>query len=161
MKLINDINSYDIEQGYFLIKNIIDYVIKRDNVKFSTSKNAPNNYKEMVSYFETNKEFLIFDGGDHGHLGEKYNVRFRALHDKMHYDKKLSFSFQDEKILSDITVNMFRKLAYNKFYATHWEMAIVGEIINAEIRGQIEYYELNKSYVEDQKQFINDYLEVS
>ena len=79
----------------------------------------------------------------------------------MHYDKGLSFSFQDEKILSALTVNEFRDVVYNRFNATHWEMVIVGEIINAEIRGQIEYYELNKSYVEDQKQFINDYLEVS
>ena len=160
MYIYNKINKYDLEQGYHLIKRIIDNLMKKNNVSYGSSANATNKYKEMRKFRDENGYFEVFNGGDHGYLGKYYNIKFRALHDSMHYSRGLTFSFEDEKELSDISAKLFSSIAYNEFNANHWECYLVYKIMTAEIRGQIEHYELNKNYVNDQKEFINTYLNV-
>jgi hypothetical protein len=94
------------------------------------------------------------------YLGHEYNLKFRALHDFMHYFYDLKFTFTDEKILSDITANQFYLIGLD-MGLTIRECLIVKAIINAEIKGQIEYYELNNNYVDNQTEFIDSYLKVS
>jgi hypothetical protein len=76
----------------------------------------------------------------------------------MHYTNNLTFSFKDERILSEITAKQFNVIGWRVFGMTIAECYDVSDIINAEMKGQIDYYELNKKYVADQKAFINDYL---
>ena len=101
--------------------------------------------------------FLVFSGGDHGILGKEYNIKFRAIHDHMHRTLGLTFNFSDEKVLSVLTQAEFARIAgllginYNDIY-------YMVKVIGAEIGGQIEYYEKNKKYVEDQTEFIYNYL---
>jgi len=148
----------DILRTYSFIKLCIDHVIKEENIIFKASENAPSTFKGIKEYFSKNSEYMVYNGGDHGYL-EEYNIKFRAVHDYMHIKYDLSFRFEDEKKLSDITARKFASIAYNHFNCTHYDMACIMRVINAEIKGQIEYYELNNSYVVDQKHFINDYLE--
>lgn len=150
----------DIKRGYQLIRKCIDIKLREYNVIFITSNKAPNTYKAMRSEFDKTGIFKVYNGGDHGLLGKTYNIRFRALHDAMHYKHNLSFSFQDEKKLSLLTALEFAATCYNELDATHFEMVMVRDIINAEIKGQIEYYQENKKYVDNQSKFILDYLEV-
>jgi hypothetical protein len=151
----------DIVNGYKNIEKIIDYLIDSHNIKFTTSKDAPNSFKEMVAYYKENGSFLIFDGGDtENFLSHDATVKFRALHDFTHYFYNLTFSFKDEKILSDITANNFYLIGLDMGLSDR-DCLIIKAIINAEIRGQIEYYELNNKYVENQKEFIQNYLKAS
>lgn len=159
--MINQITRSDLNTGYNNIKRIIDAMIRNSEVKYKVSSEAPNTYEAMRRSFDKLGYFLVYNGGDHGLLGERYNLRFRALHDSMHYDMELSFSFEDEKRLSDYTKSEFMRLAYTAFGFTQWECYVIGQIINAEIRGQIEFYEKNKEYVKDQSKFILEYLEVA
>lgn len=148
----------DIINTYETIKVIIDAMLDKYNVLFEASLNAPSTYKAMRSFFDDNGYFLVYNGGDHGYLGEEYNIKFRALHDAMHYKYNLSFKFEDEKQLSDITANEFFKYAYDNLGATHYEIVLTRDIITAEIKGQIEYYERYNSYVADQVEFIDSYF---
>lgn len=158
---MNTITKQDLLNGYENIKVIIDYYIKVNNVKFISSEIAPNTFKGMKQYYNDFGQFLVYSGGDHGFLGQEYNIKFRALHDYMHLNHNLTFKFEDEKKLSDITKIEFSSIAWNELNFTAWECYVIREIINAEIKGQIEFYEVTKNYVSDQAKFIENYLQVS
>lgn len=155
-----NITKLGLKVGYEAIKKIIDVYIAENNIKFITSEIAPNTFKGMKSYFEDHGQFLVYSGGDHGYLGQDYNIKFRAVHDFMHLKNNLTFKFEDEKELSDITVLEFRSIASDLGLKIE-SRKVIGAIITAEIKGQIEFYELNKTYVADQKSFTNDYLSVA
>lgn len=146
--------------AYNNIKKIIDLYIDSNNIQFIASPLAPNTYKGMRNYRDDMGHFLVFDGGDHGFLGEHYNVKFRALHDYMHYTYNLSFKFEDENKLSKLTAFEFYNIAWNQMGLTAKESYDVYMVINAEIGGQIEYYVKHNDYVKDQSKFILEYLNV-
>lgn len=122
---------------------------------------APNTYKDMRESYDKHKIFFInseaSDTTIYSH--KKYNIMFRAIHDKMHYDYELSFKFEDEKTLSKITEQVFLQwcLDNNKCLDTAFNAM---KVINAEIRGQIEFYEENNDFVVNQKEYVLDYLNV-
>lgn len=159
-------NIQDVTKAYDNIRWIIKGLLKRDKIDFEVCPDAPNTYKAMrESYEKTLRDsyrgvgyFRVYGGGDHGVLGREANIQFRALHDAMHYKHNLSFKFEDEKKLSDITKKEFMLYAYRNMGLTAWETYCIGEVINAEIRGQIEYYEKHGQYVSDQTKFILEYL---
>lgn len=153
------ISKLGLERGYNVLKLVIDHYRCINEIEFISSEIAPNTFKGMKAYYNDFNKFLVYNGGDHGHLGSDYNIKFRAIHDYMHLKHNLTFSFEDEKKLSDITILEFRTIAQKLGFKLEVRK-ILGAIINAEIKGQIEFYEVNKNYVEDQKQFINNYLKV-
>jgi len=157
---MNDIYNRDITLGYNNIRKIIDIYILVNDIKFETSDKAPSTYKAVKQNFKEKGMLLVYSGGDHGHLGHKYNTKFRAVHDYMHLKYKLTFSFDDEHILSKITSRLFRQIAWEILGCTAWECYVIDKIVNAEISGQIEYYKENNRYIVNQAEFINDYLKV-
>lgn len=157
----NDVTLEDLERAYDLIRQCIDYCIERDKIKFISSELAPNTYKGMRQYRDDFGQFLVYSGGDHGMLGEEYNIKFRALHDAMHYENELSFSFKDERVLSEMTSREFFNIAYNLLGATIWESRVVYSVIEAEIKGQIDYYEKYRSYVPNQTEYILTYFNLA
>ena len=159
--MINKIENHDLLTGYANVKRIINMLIRTNDIKYKASSEAPSTYKSMVKFYNENGFYSVYNGGDHGFLGQVYNIKFRALHDAMHLENELTFKFEDEKKLSDITKEIFMEIAWSTLNLTTWETYVIGEIINAEIKGQIEYYQKNKQYVKDQKQFITEYLGVA
>jgi len=151
----------DIEQGYGILKEVIDHYIETHNIAFISSEIAPSTFEGMKAYYYDFGKFLVFSGGDHGYLGQEYNIKFRAVHDFMHLKYKLSFKFEDEKVLSGKTEADFGLIACYTLNKTASECHLLMAIIDAEIKGQIEYYEKNKEYVKDQREFINDYLKAA
>lgn len=149
----------ELIQAYKNIELVIDSLITRYGIQYVSSSDAPNTFRSMVDYYIEHGVFKVFDGGDHGYLGKEYNIKFRALHDFMHYYNGISFSFKDEKKLSDITVKLFMQTA-RELKISFTECFFIGEVIDAEISGQIEYYEKNKEYVTNQSNFIDTYLKV-
>lgn len=152
------ITENDILQGYENIKLIIDHLIDKYNIKHISSEIAPSTYKGMVSYYKDHGQFLVYSGGDHGFLGQKYNIKFRALHDYTHYIMALKFTYEDELELSTITKYLFKRIAKREFNLDAFQCFVVGSIISAEIGGQIKYHMENKKFVDDQKSFILNQL---
>ena len=152
------LDNQDIQRGYDLIKQCIDYVIERDGIQYIASEIAPSTYKDMRQYRDDFGQFLVYSGGDHGFLGKEYNIKFRALHDTMHYENELTFNFDHEIVLSDLTALEFHNIVAKLGYG-YRDCVLVEKIIRAEIEGQIEYYKENGEYVKDQRAFIVACLE--
>lgn len=148
----------EIKQGYEHIKIIIDLLIEKYDIEYKAHSDCGTmTYAAMVGAYLASGKFIVYSGGDHGFLGEEYNIKFRALHDFMHYQTNLTFSFKDERLLSRITGALFSNmgaiLKLNRSVRNN-----IQAIIEAEIGGQIEYYAKHKKYVTNQKQFIIDYF---
>lgn len=130
-------------------------------VPYYVCSDAPNTYKSMIESRNKHGMFFISNkaSGKTIYSNKKYNIMFRAIHDKMHYDNGLSFSFKDEKKLSDLTEQKFLQwcLDNDKNLITASNSM---KIIHCEIAGQISYYEKNKKFVEDQLTFALDFLNV-
>ena len=152
-------HKLQLHRGYNILKAVIDTYIKTNNIKFNSSENASSDFQIIKEDYIKTGMLTVYNGGDHGHLGKEYNIKFRAVHDFMHIKYNLSFKFNDERILSDKTILDFRSIASQLGYRLE-ERRILGKIINAEIRGQIDYFAEHRSYVEDQKEFINNILKV-
>lgn len=150
----------DLLKAYSNIELIIDNLIKRYDIQYLEANDAPSTFKSMSAHYIEHGVFKVFNGGDHGYLGKEYNIKFRALHDFMHYYNGLTFSFKDEKELSRLTVKLFNKVGIS-IGLSYMDCYHISKVIDAEIRGQIEYYEQNKTYVPNQSEFISKYLKVS
>ena len=155
---MSKVSKTEVQAAYRIIKAVIDIELNKRHIKYKASSSAPQSYKKMRDCFDALGYFLVYDGGDHGMMGKEYNIKFRALHDAMHYAYGISFKFGDEKRLSTITANLFAKAAFNNYACSRREIVLIRSIIDAEIRGQIEHFEFNKCYVEDQSSFILSYL---
>lgn len=132
---MNTITKQDILTGYENIRTIIDHLLEKNSIRFISSEIAPSTFEGVKQYYNDFNQFLVYSGGDHGFLGQEYNIKFRALHDHMHVAHNLSFKFNDEKMLSDITMSLFSSVAWNELNMTAWECYVIRTIINAEIKG--------------------------
>lgn len=135
---------------------------KAATIDYKISLKAPNSYKEMRKFKDENGYFLIYSGASDSTIfsSQEINIKFRAIHDKMHYENNLTFGFKDEKLLSELQASLVGLWAYNNGF-TQFESFNVRDLVNAEIKGQIEYYEANGKFVENQKKYIENYLRVS
>lgn len=157
----NDITKQDLLRGYLNLMEIIDFYIDKNNIKYQPSSTASQNFEVIKKHYNNYGYLEVYNGGDHGYLGQYYNIKFRALHDFMHIKYNLSFKFEDEKQLSLYTKGEFWAIAWNDLGKSAWECFVIRQIIDAEIKGQIEYYETNKKYVDDQTKFIDSYLKIA
>lgn len=146
----------ELELGYNLLKGAIRDYIDMYQVSYKVTDNAPSTYNDMVESREALGYFVVYNGGDHGHLGWVFNAMFRAVHDHGHFTEKLTFKFNDERQLGKLqAVQLATMPCVPKKYRE-----LVRSIVLAEINGQIDYYEQNKEYVKDQTEFINNYMGV-
>lgn len=151
---------YEYRKALLALENYINHGAL--GVRYMTSLNAPNTYKKMISHRNEHGHFLVFSGKSDTTIfsSQELNIKFRALHDKMHYDLGLTFSFKDEKKLSTLTglsvFNWLKKQGYSLEIAYH-----ALKIVNAEIAGQIEYYERRGKFLENQREYIETYLQVA
>ena len=155
----NIITKEDLLDGYRIIRILIDLYIDDHGIDYIIAEDAPQTFTQMKAMKEKHGKFIVYNGGDHGHLGKEYNIKFRAMHDFMHLKHGLTFKYTDEKKLSELTAEVLSDMSWN-FGFSAWDGYLVRKIIKAEIGGQIEYYEKHKEYVKDQSKFIEQYLEV-
>ena len=155
---MNNITKQDIEQGYMNLKKAIDVLLERHDIQYKTTNDAPNTYRTMIDSRESKGYYIVYNGGDHGMLGEEYNIKFRALHDWGHYSYGLSFRFYEEKRLGELQALDLALVAWNDLGLTTWESYVIREIVKAEIIGQIDYFQNHGKYVADQSEFITNYF---
>lgn len=155
-------NKLELLQAYDDLKDFIDYYIETHKIRYKAKSNAPDTYKKLrASYNTLFGLIIVYDGGDHGLFGKEYNIRFRAMHDYMHYHHNLSFKFNDERKLSKITVDKFREYNHNTVNLSIDRFENVCNLIHAEIAGQIDYYEKHGDYVTDQTQYILNHFNLN
>lgn len=142
------------------LESVLNEVSK--SIPYKASSDAPNTFKGVCEHFNKNGYFLIYDGSCDNTIfpNPETNVKFRAYHDAGHYKHNLSFKFDDEKKLGVIQADELRWYALTMGY----DVSIanrVREIVLAEIVGQIEYFEMNGKYLDDQRSYTLSYLGVA
>jgi hypothetical protein len=138
-----------LEQTVNNLKKLLEIYEVIHNVQYIVNDNAPQTFKAVKQWFNKYGYLNIYSGGDHGLLGFKHNVLFRAIHDSMHIKHNLGFNKKDELKLSKITEQVFYELAL-AWGLSEYEALNIRKLINIEISGQIEYYYKYNKYVDDQ-----------
>jgi len=126
-----------------------------------TSKDAPSTYQELRALREFSPaKIIVYNGGCDNTIFSQsvYNHLFRAFHDFGHLSHGLDFQFKNEITLGERQANE----VYDAVLPTiGLERAnVVRQIIRAEIIGQIEYYQIHRRYIDDQKTYVIGYLGV-
>ena len=152
-------NILEFNKSLKIIESFIDSKISE--VSYKVVGNAPEKYSDMVRLYNDTGYFHI--NGESSnltiHTNPKYNIKFRAIHDKMHYDFKLDFKFNSEILLSKITECVLFAWAHDQGYAVH-DIDNACKIVDAEINGQIKYYQENGDFVKNQREFVLNYLSI-
>lgn len=149
----------DFDQACNILELFIDSYVSR--VAYKVVDNAPSSYKAM-RIFKVKHGYFGIEGGASDktiYSTPLKNIQFRAIHDYMHFTEELTFSFKDEKILSEFTAQKIRSWAWDNGF-TAFQCSNVYKLVNAEIKGQIEYYEQHKQFINDQSAYIKQYLGV-
>lgn len=137
--------TFDFKAEILKLETII--LEQTKNIYYAVSNNAPNTYDSMVNFYERNGMFLVSYENCNNTIWthRDMNIRFRAMHDAMHYLHKLKFTYTDELILGAITADMMptEKLA---------------DLMRIEICEQIKHYKNTKTYVDNQREFTIDML---
>jgi hypothetical protein len=125
------------------------------NVAYHPSASAPNSYKDLLQYESVVKynrgSLPVFDGNCENTIYQNPsdNHTFRAWHDCIHITEKLSFKPIDEKKVGQIQCQQLKAIGA----PVHVINAVYFDVI-----GQIEYYSCHGDFVKDQKQFVQDCL---
>jgi hypothetical protein len=142
-----------------ILSGFID--VESQKIDYRESETAPSTYKAMRETRDRLGYFVIYNGASLTSIfSPEINVKFRAVHDSFHYFFELGFTFNEEKHLSELQALDFYFTALRAGYSELIADSIY-KIVNAEIRGQIEYYEKNKKFIKNQREYILNYLNVA
>jgi len=130
--------------------NIIDKAIYEleeflDNIEISFNSSdidTIKNFNQLKNYYSIHGKFLIYSGDCENTIFSKdsYNVKLRAWHDYLHHKHNLSFTLEDELLLS-------------QFHMKKEFSDILKKILEIEFQEQVKYYYKYGDYVENQKEF--------
>lgn len=122
---------------------------------------APSTYKALRRDIEAYPTvlFVYSEGSENTIFGDKEtNYVFRAWHDWGHYTSNKDFQFHNECALGVLQSIE----AYDALYPTigHERAQRVKQLVQAEIIGRVEYYQVHRQYIDDQKAYVKGYLGV-
>lgn len=130
------------------------------HINIIPSLNAPNTFKDLKETFKDNS-LIVFNGSNENTIfSPETNIKFRAWHDLGHLRYNLSFKFKDEIKLGNLQA-IEAMLWVNERYDDEKLARNCRDIIHADIVGQIEYYMKHGKYVENQKEYVMNYLGVA
>ncbi len=122
---------------------------------FDVSNDAPSTFSALCRHLDAEHRMTVYGGGCDNtiYASPQVNQAFRAWHDLCHWTAQSDFSVQGE-------TNVWRmqcqhiKLVYGQTLRTRmWT-----QLLHAEIVGQRLYYELHKTYLADQRAFVQSFL---
>lgn len=123
---------------------------------FDVSGDAPATYQDLKAHLDTGNRMLVFKGGsDHTIYGDpEVNWCFRAWHDWCHWRGAYDLTMAGEQAVCRMQGWHLLKLYWPGRILDRWR-----KIIEAEIVGQAEYHHIHKRFPDDQRGFVEAYLE--
>jgi hypothetical protein len=123
---------------------------------FDVSEDAPGTYKALKAHLDAGKRLVVYSGGCEGtiYADPAVNHAFRAWHDFSHWKGEHDFSAEGE---CGVFAMQRQHLLYVYGDAEQTRRWI--EILRAEVIGQRLFYERYKRFVDDQRGFIEAYLQ--
>lgn len=124
-------------------------------------ENAPNDYKSLMNWYNNNNSGVlpVFNGSSDKTIysSDRVNFAFRAWHDAIHIAFKLDFSYADELEVAKHHVDEL--LCWCIGHGIDGNLAYdAAELVYADVVGQVEYYYHHKKYVDNQLDFVVDYI---
>ena len=134
--------------------------LKSQGLRVGVMQDAPSTYKDVVNSFLNTGILVVYEGASENTIFShpRINHLFRAWHDLGHITNKLDFQFHNERKLGEIQANEVYDALLNT--AGHDRANNARSLVRAEIIGQIEYYQIHRKYVDDQKSYTMGYLGV-
>ena len=122
---------------------------------FDVSDAAPDTYRKLKAHLDAGNRMVVAKSGSEGTIyGEpEVNYAFRAWHDWCHWRGEHDFTPEGE-------LAVFRMQAWHlrQTYGATEQSLQWARILEAEVVGQRLYYEAHKTYVTDQRAFIQAYM---
>jgi hypothetical protein len=143
----------NLNRAYKNLKKVCKTYAKYHGIRFVPTATPPNGFETLKTFFIKQGFIPVYNGGDHGFLGQKGNLLFRAVHDYTHIVYNLGFDYEGETSLSLITQKEFGQVGESLGFSEEGVNSLK-KLIHIEIKGQLDYYYENGSFVEDQKQFV-------
>ena len=127
----------------------------KSNYKFKLEDHTTNNYDQFKKDTLKDGYMKVLTKGCEKTIynDPKFNIIARVWHDNIHLNSDLNFSVEDEKIVAYLQIAGIEEYATNVGYNCI-TIEDVKEIIYHDIIAQVEYYEKNKIFVDDQKKFV-------
>lgn len=151
---MNTVLESDFNKAVKEIKQFLKFMhnkYKLQGWSFFPTSEAPENFKALKER-TSNKRIPIADyGSDTSIYGKKYNTMFRFYHDVIHLEYNKGFSSKDETFVA-------KKHIQDGISFGLSSLAI--EILWADTYGQVKYYFNNKSFVNNQLDFVYMCLQV-
>ena len=123
---------------------------------FDVSPDAPSTYTALKAHLDAGKGLVVYDGGCAGtiYANPAVNHAFRAWNDWSHWRGDHDFSVEGECAVFAMQRRYLLDLYGNNPQTRRWI-----EILRAEVIGQRLFYERHKRFVDDQRGFIEAYLQ--
>ncbi len=123
---------------------------------FDVSESAPDTYEKLVALFESSKRYVVYSGGSEQTIfgDPDVNYHFRAWHDWCHWRGGYDFSMQGEYNTLKLQCQHLTQIYGNNAQTRRWRRILFAEVI-----GQKIFQQLNGHFPENQRRFVDDYLE--
>lgn len=122
---------------------------------FDVAAEAPETYEALCAHLEKGGRMLVWSGGSDAtiYADAEVNHAFRAWHDWCHFTGGHDFSPEGEAAAMRMQQDHLRLLYGDSPEVRRWFA-----ILEAEIVGQAAYYAMWGRFPEDQRAFVEDYL---
>lgn len=136
-----------------------DAVLKISSVfvpDFTVSDDAPSTYHSLKKHMDSGAQMVVASEGSAATIfgSAEVNYAYRAWHDWTHWKTESDFSLQGEMETCCCQLQHIQR-----FYGISQRTCYWRDLIVADIVGQRRYYEVNHTYVTDQRAFTLAYLQ--
>lgn len=117
---------------------------------------APDSLKKLKAEYAARKRITVFSGSsEHTIFADAgINQDFRAWHDYCHLTLNADFSLEGETAACNL-----QSLHIRQRYGEGETSAFMIQLLEAEVIGQALYYRRYKSYIDNQRAFVMDYIQ--
>lgn len=112
---------------------------------YPTSKGVPESYIALKEFYDSKFLPIANYGCDTSIYTEEVNIGFRFWHDVLHLENNKSFSKEGEHSIAELHLQDAEDYGLS-------ELAL--RILEIDTKGQVDYYFMQGSFVENQRDFV-------
>lgn len=112
---------------------------------YPTSKGVPESYSALKEFYTSKVLPIANYGCETSIYTEEVNIGFRFWHDVLHLENNKSFSKEGEHSIADLHIQDAKEYGLS-------DLAL--KILEIDTKGQVDYYFMTGSFVEDQLNFV-------
>jgi hypothetical protein len=122
---------------------------------YQVSEDAPDTYVKLRAHLDRTKQMLVWSGGSENtiYAEPEVNWAFRAWHDWCHYYGAHPFTPEGERAVFEMQCSHLLLFYGDCLQTRQWI-----KILRAEVIGQQEYFYKHGRYPDDQRAFVEAYL---